>query len=270
MTVQRKRNRSGRRLFSRARLRLSHIVSILNIRHGGQVPFTDDTDFYLVPVANAFHKIAADRGRPAEMEGLFAFWCSERAPNVPDAIVAAITKEELAGPPFLMKDDVVGEIMRVSYAERCRIKGTTLGSYDVDRAGRKKRAKERKRERDRAGAKARRMAKGATPREESRSRTEPWKVVGISRSTWERRRRNATKAGDANSSPHPHSIVERRICLRTPEGTGALKRAGADHRPTEVESVTLAPEIDGSDLAAPPPSNDQKSPAGTASTKLPA
>jgi hypothetical protein len=199
MTARQRRNRRSHRLFSRALLRLSQIVSLLHIRHGGQVPFTDDVDHYLVPVANCFHKSAADRGRPAEMEHLFAFWCSEHAPDVPEAIVAAIAKKELAGPPILMKDDVAGDLMRVSYAERCRIKGTTLGSYDVDRAGRKKLARQRKQQRDRVGAKARRRANGATSREESLSQTEPWKAEDISRSTWERRRKKAASAGDANS-----------------------------------------------------------------------
>jgi hypothetical protein len=251
MTAQAKRRRRGLRLFSRPRLRLSNILGILHIRHGGEVPFTDDVDHYLVPVANCFHAIAADRGRPAEMERLFAFWCSERAPDVPDAVVAAIAKKELAGPPFLMKDDDVGNLMRVSYAERSRIKGTTLGSYDVDRAGRKKLAKERRKERDRVGAKARRKANGATPREESLSQTEPWKAENISRRTWERRRKKAASAGDANSSPHPFSIVERRICVRTPKGAGAPKRAGADHRAIGLEGVTLAPELDGCAMAPP-------------------
>src|SRR5262249_4790454 len=139
--------RSGGRLFSRARKRLREIERLLDIRHGGQVPFADDVEHYLGPVANCFRKIAADRGRPAEMEKLFKFWCGEHAADVRDEIVTSIAKKALAGPPVLITDDTAGRLMRVSYAERCWIKSTTLGSYDVDRAARKRLAKGQKRDR---------------------------------------------------------------------------------------------------------------------------
>jgi hypothetical protein len=51
-------------------------------------------------------------------------------------------------------------------------------------------------EKNRQSHERRRRKAGAKPREQSLSRTQPWKDDGISRRTWERRR----KAGDASSS----------------------------------------------------------------------
>jgi hypothetical protein len=75
---------------------------------------------------------------------------------------------------------------------------------DRERKRRKRRAADKQaRKRERERGRRRRTAKGARPRAESLSRTRPWEARGISRSTWERRRRAArtsAPARDANSS----------------------------------------------------------------------
>jgi hypothetical protein len=78
-------------------------------------------------------------------------------------------------------------------------------------------AKERRKERDRLRITKKRRENGVTPRatwlaNNNLSRTEPWKAMGISRSTWERRRKKAASEVDASVSPHP-SYNGRRTCV---------------------------------------------------------
>jgi hypothetical protein len=90
----------------------------------------------------------------------------------------------------------------LTYARRQRIGITTIGAIDVNKRQRTQLRKLRAHERYRR----RRQALGATPRTQSLSALKPWAAEGISRRTWERRRRadansNVAIARDANSNP---------------------------------------------------------------------
>ena len=89
----------------------------------------------------------------------------------------------------------------LTYAKRQRIGITTIGAIDVNKRQRTHLRKLRENERYRR----RRQALGATPRTQSLSALKPWAADGISRRTWERRRRadansNVAIARDANSN----------------------------------------------------------------------
>jgi hypothetical protein len=89
----------------------------------------------------------------------------------------------------------------LTYARRQRIGITTIGAIDVNKRQRTQLRKLRAHERYRR----RRQALGATPRTQSFSALKPWAAEGISRRTWERRRRadansNVAIARDANSN----------------------------------------------------------------------
>jgi hypothetical protein len=89
----------------------------------------------------------------------------------------------------------------LTYARRQRIGITTIGAIDVNKRQRTQLRKLRAHERYRR----RRQALGATPRTQSLSALKPWAAEGISRRTWERRRRvdansNVAIARDANSN----------------------------------------------------------------------
>ena len=89
----------------------------------------------------------------------------------------------------------------LTYARRQRIGITTIGAIDVNKRQRTQLRKLRAHERYRR----RRQALGATPRIQSLSALKPWAAEGISRRTWERRRRadansNVAIARDANSN----------------------------------------------------------------------
>jgi hypothetical protein len=95
--------------------------------------------------------------------------------------------------PKLEKADVLGSKLRLTDAERAYLRITTIGTCDVKKAERARRSKRRKRERDRIKAAKKRIGKGSCPRPvylaRSLSRTAPWMSEGISRRTWERRRK---------------------------------------------------------------------------------
>ena len=90
----------------------------------------------------------------------------------------------------------------LTYARRQRIGITTIGAIDVNKRQRTQLRKLRAHERYRR----RRQALGVTPRTQSLSALKPWAAEGISRRTWERRRRadansNPALGRDANSNP---------------------------------------------------------------------
>jgi hypothetical protein len=220
--------------FSRPRKRLREIERIISRRHHGAVPDTDDADVYLDPVVNCFRLIAASRDRDVSFDGvmkLFWFWCQDGwAPDVSYSRATELVRQELAGPPWLIADDVVGKAIRLSYAERLQDNSTAIGSYDTDKVMRKKLAKERRREQDRLSKAEKRRAKGATPRDvyeaNSLSRTKPWEAEGISRSTYDRRRKKAAAqagAGDESSSAHQRDEVDQSASAHRPSYSGATE-----------------------------------------------
>jgi hypothetical protein len=202
-----------RKPFSRPRKRLREIERIISRRHQGRVPDTNDVDAYLEPVVNCFRLIAGSRDRSVSADGiakLFGFWCERWAPDVSNTHVIRLARHERASEPKMLADDVVGKAMRLSYVERLELRITAIGSFDADKVMRKKLAADRRRKRDRLRKAEERVAKGATPRAHSHSRTKPWEQDGVSRRTWERRRKAAAAqagADVANSSTHPKDEV---------------------------------------------------------------
>jgi hypothetical protein len=207
-TIPKQRSDYRRGPYSRAANRLREIERIIKDRHG-KVPDTDDADIYLVPIARCYRRILHDRGKLVSVDHLmqrFGFWLKTWAPHVTDGQAADIVRSALAKPPRLDADDRLGASLRLSYADRHRLNIRTIGSYNVDRKSRRKLAKDRRRERDRQRAAAKRKANGMKPRTEyearSLSKTKPWEQLGISRRTWERRRKEGLTF-DASVSPHP-------------------------------------------------------------------
>jgi hypothetical protein len=226
-------------------MRLRQIERVIAARHG-RVLETDDADIYLIHVAHCFRQTAIDRGKPATIDGIkttFGFWCRTWAPHFGDEQLMEIVRK-VARSRKLPGDDVVGRDLRVSYEERRQLKATAIGSYDVDRAGRTKRAKTRRQKRDRLRTEKKRRAAGAVPRAvyeaNSLSKTEPWKAEGISRRTWERRRKAAAAAAggfDASPSPHPSSSCGATDLRHDVVGTSDV--AGPSLLPVVVEQAIV-------------------------------
>jgi hypothetical protein len=208
------------RRYSRPGHRLREIELIVKYRHHGIVPATDDADLYLAPIAQCFRKILTDNGKLVPVNtpnhvGIncgavmkrFGFWLEDWAPHVTTDHAADIVRQVLAQRRILDADDDLGAKLRLSHADRHRLKIRTIGSFDVDRKSRRKLQKIKKRERDRIDALKRRRAKGALPRAEyeagSLSGARPWREMGISRATYYRRR---SAQHETSPSSHPSSI----------------------------------------------------------------
>ena len=229
--------------FSRARKRLRELERIIKDRHG-TVPCTDDADLYLLPVARCFRKIMVASGKAAsvaEVMDRFGLWCETWAPRLTSAEATDIVRQMLDESPKFDRDDALGASLRLTYAERRRLKITTIGSYDVDRKSRKQLAKDRRRERDRLRAAEKRKAKGATPRTvyeaRSISRTKPWEALNMSRPTYYRR----LKAGEipSETSPSPHPLKTRGdapVSKRAAMGqVGGVKSPDHPSRPRQAD-----------------------------------
>lgn len=93
--------------------------------------------------------------------------------------------------PYWYSQRSLGNHLEIDNEDRERLQAWTIEAYDIS----KERREVINREKNKAAQERRRRKNGAKPREESLSRTEPWKAEDISRRTWERRR----KAGDANT-----------------------------------------------------------------------
>ena len=227
MTARRRPN------YNQASHRLGELARIIRYRHGSRFD-TDDGDIYLVPVAQTLRRIYESKKGLATTEDVLErlqLWAQIWMPLVPEKQLEAAAQEAMHKPK-LDKADPLAIRLKLKYADRMALGITTIGACDVDKAGRTRLRKERKRRRDREKKAAKRAERGAIPRAEylakSLSRTRPWATEGISRSTWERRRKSKlhnggrtqadesvshSKTADESCSPSNLLSVERRTFL---------------------------------------------------------
>jgi hypothetical protein len=178
-------------------LRLAELNRLLTARHGGEVLADDDAgrdDVVLVA-----HHLARCDVDPARR---IASWIQLRAPWMPAGEVEQVISRVTAN-PLRWRADSLARRLNLTEAERRRLRITTVGAVDCDREQRaaarlaRKRERDRKRAADRRAA-ARLLAVGRKTRADyiatALSTTKPWKAAGISRRTWERRRRRARVA----------------------------------------------------------------------------
>jgi hypothetical protein len=188
--------RHGRRRYNynRSAHRLREIEKIVIHRHCRRLPDTDDADIVLRPVADCLLCMMRKQGRPQFVDLLdrLEMWCERWAPDVSIKLKRDAAKQALRR-PGVDSADRLAERLRLSYAERTQLRITTIGCFDCDKRERTRRNKIRKRQRDRDRAAKIRAERGAIPRAKflakSLTTVRPWEREGISRRTWERRRR---------------------------------------------------------------------------------
>jgi hypothetical protein len=167
--------RGRRRLvYNPATHRLRELERIISHRHGTLLD-TDDSDIYLVPVAQSLHHIYEKRYGPATMADVLdrlQVWAQLWTPLVPKNHLEDSAREAMRCQK-LDKADALAVRLKLTYADRQFLRITTIGSFDVNKAGRTRLRKERKRLKDRERDAAKRAASGATPRSQSISRTRP-------------------------------------------------------------------------------------------------
>ena len=160
------------------------------------MPATDDADIYVKAIAECYASILADGGKPLTVDSIsdrLQLWTDRWAPHLTEPQVRDIASRAIRLHGRFLDNETVGRRLRLLHAERAALKITRIGCCDVDRAARKRLAKERKRERDRLRAAAKRSAAGAKTRAEylagSVERSAPWKALGISRRAFYYRRK---------------------------------------------------------------------------------
>jgi hypothetical protein len=173
------RHRNGR-VVNMATLRMPDINRLIAHRFGSQLP---DNETGRLFVRIAVHHLAQISG---EGQPRILAWIAHRAPwmredETDDLLDAAFSK------PIKWRSKTLGEMVKLTDAERTALSITTIAPIDVTTAELKKRRKEKSRERQAA----RRRAAGAIPRKKyeagSISHAQPWIAAGMSRSTWYRK-----------------------------------------------------------------------------------
>jgi hypothetical protein len=198
--------------------RLNELRRLAAFRTEHDVP-PGDPDAWAKVIAEVclYHRDGCDLFTFRQVEGDYSIGISDDEAMAAIHSVCCIAKWR--GPAYRpMRAATVGKLLDVTAEERWACDIRTVRAVDETpadaEAERKERDRERKRrkrgaadkqarKRERERGRRRRAAKGARPRAESLSRTRPWEARGISRSTWERRRRAArtsAPARDADSS----------------------------------------------------------------------
>jgi hypothetical protein len=172
--------------FNLARLRIGEIEKVIQHRHDGVVPDTDDADRYVWLVAQHMGQISR-----ATVEDELLRWCKRWAPDFPEPEIVRIGREA-ANNPYRFKADTVAEKLAIDMAERQALGLTTIGAVDFPAGHREAARADRKRATERERARKRRRERGMQTRSQylagTLSQKKPWERQGVSRRTWERRR----------------------------------------------------------------------------------
>lgn len=178
MTREQLHRRGSKKLI--ARLRMREIERLFVHRYGDRLPNDDAGMEDLLLAAN---QIAQMDGNA---EDHILRWALDWAPWVYDRkdIAPVLFARGIAANPRRYKADTLASLLNLTMSTRTALGITTIGAVDCN----KQQRLELRRERKRTYAEVRRRANGAKPRAqyeaESLSRTKPWEVMGMSRSTW--------------------------------------------------------------------------------------
>jgi hypothetical protein len=122
-------------------------------------------------------------------------WLRLRAPWHGDVRTEELIRKVM-WKPLKWTADKLGQRLRLTDADRSRLDITTIGGFDCLKAKRKTRRKHK----DAARHRKLRAKDGAKPHAMSEARLMPWLDLGISESTYRRRKRQRRDSGDSNSS----------------------------------------------------------------------
>lgn len=179
---------------------LHEIGTVIQRRHRGPCD-TDDGETYL---RAALPWLAAKAGgfSAEDLEACVADWCRAAVPRLNRVAIRGCIAEaqERDGRQRLWwTAQELGDLLRLTTDERARMRVTRIRPAGM--TPRKFRAYQRERKAEQA--KARRIAKGATPREQSKAQLEPWAALDMSRATYFRR----LKAGTLPAQIRAHETV---------------------------------------------------------------
>jgi hypothetical protein len=166
--------------------RICELEIIFTDRYGAVLPDDDaGLDDVFVMANHLAHLDEPDRR--------IAAWVQRCAPWHGDGRTAELIEAALRK-PLKWTADKLAERIGLNDATRTRLGITTIGATDCKKAKRETRRKQR----DAARHKALRARAGAKPQALSEARLKPWLALGISESTYRRRKRR--DSGDSDSS----------------------------------------------------------------------
>src|SRR4029450_2256237 len=182
--------------FNRTTRRLRELERIIGFRFpNGILPPSNESDIFLLQAAKLLRRNLLERkGRPTVTEVIdrLTTWAEHRAHFTPIKELKKIVVQAMREPQ-IEKADALSALLTLTDSERNYLRITTIGASDITRAERFQRRKQKKRERDRHRAAMHRREQGMVPRsvylESSLSALRPWETEGITRRTWERRRK---------------------------------------------------------------------------------
>ena len=213
--IARRHRRRGK---LKTNVRLRELERVFADRYGPVLPDDDaGRDDIFVLVNHLAHLAGAERKIHARVSRL--------APWMGDDQTAALI-EMVMPKPMKWTADQLAERIGLDYATRTRLRITTIGAVDCQKA---KRARLRKK-RDAARHKALRAKAGARPRAASAAQTEPWKKEGKSRRTWYRHRRNGTDGTNSSAPCLTDIVVETKQCQAAPPPVGGSWARGETAR----------------------------------------
>lgn len=212
-----RRPRNKRSNWTGDRQTLHEIGSLIHGRHLGPCD-TDDGETYL---RAALPWLVAKAGGfdADDLEQHVADWCRVAVPRLNRSAIRGCIAEaqERDGRRRLWwSAQELGDLLRLTVAERERQRITRIRPAGM--TPRKFAAYQRSREAEKA--KARRMAKGARPHEQSKAQLQPWEPLGISRATYFRHQ----KAGTL-----PAQIRDRETVSSAPETKSLQPATGQSH-----------------------------------------
>jgi hypothetical protein len=166
-------------------IRLAELSRFLTDKYGETLPDDDAGRDDAFVMANL---LARTKGQ----ERTITQWLALRAPWLAPDEVGEITSAALRL-HLKWTADKLAQRIGLDYATRTRLGIKTIGATDCD-------VEQRlaiRAEKDRARKRAKRRDNGETPATVSLSKSKPWRIAGISRSTWFARRRTARTAASA-------------------------------------------------------------------------
>jgi hypothetical protein len=174
-----------------------------------------------------------------------------------DAMIDHIMRMPVPERGRLTTAEAIGKRVNLRYEEREAFGLWRIAPVDISPTMQADRRKAKKRARS---MKARREA-GAVPRQEylatSLSRSQPWKALGISRRTWERR-----QVKEAAASPRQISLIKADTDLRHMPCAAPLARSARELVTGPVEPNQSQPVSCGHGLASPSYGHGPVSPSG--------
>ncbi len=164
------------------RLRLGNLRTLLRARCGYTLPDDDAGRDYLYELL-----LPVSLGPEAEQKihNVVETWAPWMDARERFYLMAQIERT----PAYVrkVKAEILGKRLRVTSAERERLKLWTIAPFDLT----DKQLKEQRKAKHRARMQRRRRAAGSKPRDQSLNKSKPWKATGVSRATWFRKRANS-------------------------------------------------------------------------------